>query len=120
MTTIEADANDDEVQCVDCGCDIIRDDELPATEQRCDTDRDHHAKLCGEDCPVICEACREHHFVGDHCDQHEVAEALLKLLELYDELVPVERPDWASSAAAAAKRMLGACKVCGELTCDHE
>jgi hypothetical protein len=59
----------DEVQCVDCGCDIIRDEELSDTEQRCDTDRDHHDRDCGEDCPVICDLCLEHHFEDDlDCD----------------------------------------------------
>ncbi len=111
----EAEIEDQEVRCVDCGCDIIEDPGAPAGEQRCDTDRDHHDRDCGEDCPVICKACREHHFEDDHCDQREVAEALLKLLDI-EHLTNAAA--W-TSAAAAAKRMLGACKVCGELACDH-
>lgn len=54
---------------MDCGCALIRDPDLTDMEQRCDTDRDHHAQDCGEDCPVICDACLEHHFPDDpDCD----------------------------------------------------
>jgi hypothetical protein len=109
-----------EVPCVDCGADIIEDAELPKSEQRCDVCRDHYAENCDEDCPLICDACREHHFV-DHCDQREVAEALLKFDNIYaNEIDPTPRPGWLTSAIEAAKRMLGACKVCNELECDHE
>lgn len=48
----------DEVECVDCGCLVIVDGE----ETRCDTDEAHHDRTCGEDCPVICMICKEHHF----------------------------------------------------------
>jgi hypothetical protein len=63
------DAIDDEVVCVDCGCDLIRhEDEVYATgirgAPRCDTDDYHHHQLCGADCPVICDVCYEHHFNG--------------------------------------------------------
>lgn len=52
----------DEVACVDCGCDLSPDPDLPGSEQRCDADRDHHDKVCGDDCPVICDDCGTHHF----------------------------------------------------------
>jgi hypothetical protein len=39
-----------EVECVDCGADIIAYVDDP--EPRCDTDREHHAHFCGADCPV--------------------------------------------------------------------
>ena len=83
---------DDEIECVDCGADIIVEAEDPLIrvaqdkiearerirnnlranlspsskrkEPRCDTCKDHHYKLCDEDCPVICDACKKHHF-GD-------------------------------------------------------
>ena len=32
--------SDEEVECVDCGCDIIKDFRLPDSEQRCYTDRE--------------------------------------------------------------------------------
>jgi hypothetical protein len=41
------------VECYDCGCDLSgctgADKEA---EPRCDTCRDHHAGLCGSDCPI--------------------------------------------------------------------
>lgn len=40
-----------ETPCVDCGADII--DYVDNPEPRCDTDRDHHAGICGRDCPVV-------------------------------------------------------------------
>lgn len=57
-----------EVECVDCGCDIIVYPE-DCGDARCDTCRDHHDQDCGEDCPIICENCKEHHFKpdGDKC-----------------------------------------------------
>ena len=59
-----------EVSCVDCGCAIVDAAERGedgiyhpvSDEPRCDTDRDHHAEDCGEDCPVVCPGCKEHHF----------------------------------------------------------
>ena len=59
-----------ELPCEDCGAyilaqaspsadDIYRLIEVPL----CDTDRDHRALACGTDCPVICEVCKQHHFV---------------------------------------------------------
>lgn len=54
-----------EVECVDCGCDLIFDPEL--AQQRCDTCEWHHHRLCGTDCPVICDTCKEHHFVENRC-----------------------------------------------------
>jgi len=59
---IEYGVGPDEVECVDCSAVIIRDAARPAGAQRCDTDEAHHAEACGEDCPVICEVCCEHHF----------------------------------------------------------
>jgi NTP pyrophosphatase (non-canonical NTP hydrolase) len=59
-SSLIADEFSDEVECVDCGCDLIRNPDM--SEQRCDTDQAHHTKDCGEDCPVICEICKEHHF----------------------------------------------------------
>jgi hypothetical protein len=56
---------EDEVECVDCGCDIIRNPDLSEREQRCDVDEAHHTKDCGADCPVICDLCLEHHFADD-------------------------------------------------------
>ena len=105
----------EEVPCVDCGCDLIRDPERPASEQRCDTDEAHHARQCGPDCPVICDACHDHHFDDFECDQRQVAKALLLLLEI-EHLTRAAK--WAPDAAAA-KRMLGVCKLCGELGCKH-
>ena len=61
--TVGEDGLSDEIPCVDCGCDLIRDRERPAHEQRCGTDDAHWRQGCGEDCPVICEVCREHHFL---------------------------------------------------------
>jgi hypothetical protein len=57
---------DEEVECVDCGCAVIADPDRrirgePAAS-RCDTDEAHHFQTCGEDCPVICDVCKEHHF----------------------------------------------------------
>ena len=58
--------DNDEGECLDCGCDIYTDG---ATEFRCDTCRDHYDQDCGDDCPIICEHCKEHHFkpCDDEC-----------------------------------------------------
>lgn len=42
-----------EVECVDCGADIIAAE--GSSEPRCDTCQEHHDGLCGEDYPI-----REH------------------------------------------------------------
>lgn len=42
-----------EVECVDCGCDIIYNEKLAPSMQRCDTCHDHHWGLCGMNCPII-------------------------------------------------------------------
>ena len=59
-----------EVPCVDCACALVDAATLgpdgiyhPVSDvPRCDTDRDHHTEDCGEDCPVVCPGCKEHHF----------------------------------------------------------
>lgn len=56
----------DEVECVDCGCLVLDDPNRRIRGEpvapRCDTDENHHFQMCGEDCPVICMVCMEHHF----------------------------------------------------------
>lgn len=60
MTLIPADEflADDEVECVDCGCAILKDPERRdftgrVVEPRCDTCEEHHYGLCGSDCPIL-------------------------------------------------------------------
>jgi hypothetical protein len=69
-----------EVECVDCGCALYDGEDMK--EPRCDTDRDHHARECGEDCPVICPSCQEHHFPPSGKDCPSLLEGV------------AECPDW--------------------------
>lgn len=57
-TDYDVDDGASEVECLDCGRDIITD----GIEFQCDTCRDHYNQDCGDDCPIICENCKEHHF----------------------------------------------------------
>lgn len=60
---------EEEVECVDCGCDLLVDGVEEQTAPRCDTCEAHFTKGCGKDCPVICDVCKEHHFFNpDPCD----------------------------------------------------
>lgn len=71
-----------ELPCMDCGCEIIgamylhqdgvyyiADDDEP----RCETCKDHHYLVCGNDCPIVCPHCDQHHFLGDRCGQNIIA-----------------------------------------------
>lgn len=51
-----------EIECVDCGCDLSECDLSDREIVRCDTCENHYHEICGEDCPVICDVCRDHHF----------------------------------------------------------
>jgi hypothetical protein len=60
--TDDDDLDAGEILCIDCGCALRQSGSDAPAEPRCDTDDEHFRALCGEDCPVLCPGCRQHHF----------------------------------------------------------